>query len=151
MGTQDGKLVALSATNGEQLWEFSLGAPVTAPPITYSAGGRQNIAVVTGGGKMTTDFLIGKDPKLNTGRTSLLAGPSTFLGYLTDAPRLPDADGFDPLCRASAGAVGGLKRCTRRAMCAFVPIPRICRLRVTMPPRPASNSSWRVSSRVNWC
>lgn len=45
MGTQDGKLVALSATNGEQLWEFSLGAPVTAPPITYSASGRQYIAV----------------------------------------------------------------------------------------------------------
>ena len=63
-GTQDGKLVALNATNGEQLWEFSLGTPVTGPPVTYSVGGRQYVAVVTGGGKVTINDLVGKDPRL---------------------------------------------------------------------------------------
>jgi outer membrane protein assembly factor BamB len=53
VSTQDGRLVALNATNGEQLWEFSLGAPVTGPPITCSVGGRQYIAVVMGRGKVT--------------------------------------------------------------------------------------------------
>jgi alcohol dehydrogenase (cytochrome c) len=80
VGTQDGKLVALSATNGEQLWEFSLGAPVTAPPITYSSGGRQYIAVVTGGGKLMTDFLIGKDPKLQYLKNVPLGGTLTVFG-----------------------------------------------------------------------
>jgi hypothetical protein len=31
------------------LWSFSLGTPITAPPMTYSAGGKQYVAVVAGG------------------------------------------------------------------------------------------------------
>ena len=72
--------MALSATKGEQLWEFSLGSPVTAPPITYSAGGRQYIAVVTGGGKVTIDFLIGNDPKLQYLKNVPLGGTLTVFG-----------------------------------------------------------------------
>jgi alcohol dehydrogenase (cytochrome c) len=79
-GTQDGKLVALSATKGEQLWEFSLGAPVTGPPITYAAGGRQYLAVVTGGGKVTADLLIGDDPKLQYLKNVPLGGTLTVFG-----------------------------------------------------------------------
>lgn len=80
VGTQDGRLVALNATNGEQLWEFSLGAPVTGPPITYSAGGRQYIAVVTGGGKITTDMLISKEPKLQYLKNVPLGGTLNVFG-----------------------------------------------------------------------
>jgi alcohol dehydrogenase (cytochrome c) len=79
-GTQDGKLVALSATKGEQLWEFSLGAPITAPPITYSAGGRQYLAVVTGGGKVTTGDLVGNDPKLQYIKNVPIGGTLTVFG-----------------------------------------------------------------------
>jgi alcohol dehydrogenase (cytochrome c) len=79
-GTQDGKLVALSATKGEPLWEFSLGAPVTGPPITYAAGGRQYLAVVTGGGKVTADLLIGDDPKLQYLKNVPLGGTLTVFG-----------------------------------------------------------------------
>jgi alcohol dehydrogenase (cytochrome c) len=79
-GTLDGKLVALSATKGEQLWEFSLGAPVTGPPITYAAGGKQYLAVVTGGGKVTTDLLIGDDPKLQYIKNVPLGGTLTVFG-----------------------------------------------------------------------
>jgi alcohol dehydrogenase (cytochrome c) len=79
-GTQDGKLVALSATKGEPLWEFSLGAPVTAPPITYSVSGRQYLAVVTGGGKVTTDLVIGNDPKLQYIKNVPLGGTLNVFG-----------------------------------------------------------------------
>jgi alcohol dehydrogenase (cytochrome c) len=78
--TQDGRLVALNATNGEQLWEFSLGAPVSGPPITYSVGGRQYIAVVTGGGKVTGDLLIGKDPRLQFLKNLPLGGTLNVFG-----------------------------------------------------------------------
>lgn len=80
VGTQDGKLVALNATNGEQVWEFSLGAPITAPPVTYSVGGKQYVAVVTGGGQVTTDLLIGKDPKLQYIKNVPLGGTLTVFG-----------------------------------------------------------------------
>jgi alcohol dehydrogenase (cytochrome c) len=80
VGTQDGKLVAPNATNGEQLWEFLLGAPVTGPPMTYSHGGRQYVAVVTGGGKVTTDLLIGNDPKLQYIKNVPLGGTMTVFG-----------------------------------------------------------------------
>jgi alcohol dehydrogenase (cytochrome c) len=62
-GTQDGKLVALNAANGGQVWEYGVGAPVTAPPITFSEGGKQYVAVVTGGSQAQDDFLIGKEPR----------------------------------------------------------------------------------------
>jgi alcohol dehydrogenase (cytochrome c) len=80
VGTQDGMLVALHATKGEQLWEFSLGAPVTGPPITYSAGDKQYIAVVTGGGKLTRDALAGNDPKLQYLKNVPLGGTLTVFG-----------------------------------------------------------------------
>jgi alcohol dehydrogenase (cytochrome c) len=79
-GTQDGRLVALNATNGEQLWEFSLGAPVTGPPVTYSVGGRQYVAAVTGGGKVTSDHLIGKDPRMQYLKNVPLGGTLTVFG-----------------------------------------------------------------------
>jgi alcohol dehydrogenase (cytochrome c) len=80
VGTQDGKLVALNATTGKQLWEFSLGAPVTGPPVTYSIGGKQYVAVVTGGGKVTTDLLVGDDPKLQYVKSIPLGGTLTVFG-----------------------------------------------------------------------
>jgi alcohol dehydrogenase (cytochrome c) len=33
----------------EEVWSFSLGTPITAPPMTYSVGGKQYIAVLAGG------------------------------------------------------------------------------------------------------
>jgi alcohol dehydrogenase (cytochrome c) len=80
VSTQEGKLVALNAMNGEQLWEFSLGSPVTGAPITYSMGGKQYVAVVTGGGKVTGDLLIGKDPRLQFLKNLPLGGTLTVFG-----------------------------------------------------------------------
>jgi alcohol dehydrogenase (cytochrome c) len=80
VGTQEGKLVALNATNGEELWEFSLGAPVGGAPITFSVGGKQHVAVVTGGGKVTADLLLGKDPRLQYLKNLPLGGTLVVFG-----------------------------------------------------------------------
>jgi alcohol dehydrogenase (cytochrome c) len=48
-GHRDGRLVAYDADTLKELWSFSLGTPITAPPMTYSVGGKQYIAVVAGG------------------------------------------------------------------------------------------------------
>jgi alcohol dehydrogenase (cytochrome c) len=80
VGTQDGKVVGLNAINGEQLWEFSVGSPVTGPPITFSVGGKQYLAVVSGGGRVTTDLLLGDDPKLRYLKNVPLGGTLTVFG-----------------------------------------------------------------------
>ena len=77
---EDGRLVALNQTNGKQAWEFSLGAPVTGPPISFAVGGKQYIAVVTGGGKITGDLLVGDDPKLQYLKSLPVGGTLTVFG-----------------------------------------------------------------------
>jgi alcohol dehydrogenase (cytochrome c) len=48
-GHRDGRLVAYDADTLKEVWSFSLGTPITAPPMTYSVGGKQYIAVLAGG------------------------------------------------------------------------------------------------------
>lgn len=49
-GRIDGYLVAYNANTGEEVWSFKTAAPVVAPPISYSVGGRQYVSVLTGSG-----------------------------------------------------------------------------------------------------
>jgi quinohemoprotein ethanol dehydrogenase len=49
-GRADGKLVAYSATDGKQLWEFDSGIGIAAPPMTYEVNGTQYVAVLAGWG-----------------------------------------------------------------------------------------------------
>jgi glucose dehydrogenase len=48
-GHRDGRFAAYDADTLKELWSFSLGTPITAPPMSYSVGGKQYIAVVAGG------------------------------------------------------------------------------------------------------
>jgi alcohol dehydrogenase (cytochrome c) len=48
-GRPDGHLMAYDSDSLKELWSFSLGTPITAPPMTYSVGGKQYVAVVAGG------------------------------------------------------------------------------------------------------
>jgi alcohol dehydrogenase (cytochrome c) len=48
-GHPTGHLVAYDAESLKELWNFSLGMPITAPPMTYSVGGKQYVAVIAGG------------------------------------------------------------------------------------------------------
>lgn len=47
-GGREGYFFALDARNGSLLWKTIVGGPVTSGPITYSAGGRQYVAVCAG-------------------------------------------------------------------------------------------------------
>ncbi len=52
-GDVAGHFRAYDAETGAVLWETDLGAPVTGPPITYEAGGRQYVEVSTGRSNLT--------------------------------------------------------------------------------------------------
>jgi quinohemoprotein ethanol dehydrogenase len=49
-GTADGIISAYNAVNGERLWRFDAGLGVIAPPMTWSAGGKQYVSVLVGYG-----------------------------------------------------------------------------------------------------
>jgi glucose dehydrogenase len=51
-GEGNGDLSAFDAVTGARLWQFNCGAGVNAPPITYSVGGRQYVAVAAGGSQI---------------------------------------------------------------------------------------------------
>ena len=47
-GHNTGRLVAYDADTLNEAWSLRLGTPITAPPMTYSVGGRQYVAVLAG-------------------------------------------------------------------------------------------------------
>jgi PQQ-dependent dehydrogenase (methanol/ethanol family) len=48
-GDVNGRFRAYDQRTGDILWEVNLGAPVNGYPVTYAVGGRQYVAVSTGG------------------------------------------------------------------------------------------------------
>jgi alcohol dehydrogenase (cytochrome c) len=48
-GHMTGKFAVYDETTLKEVYSFNLGTPITAPPMTYSVGGKQYIAVVAGG------------------------------------------------------------------------------------------------------
>ena len=49
-GSVDRQFMAYDQASGAELWRESLGSVPSGSPISYSAGGRQYVAVVTGHG-----------------------------------------------------------------------------------------------------
>ena len=49
-GHMNGKFAAYDKDTLKEVWSFNLGTMITAPPMTYSVGGKQYVAVVAGGG-----------------------------------------------------------------------------------------------------
>ena len=47
-GDLEGRFMALSAENGEVLWDFQTGSGVLAPPITYQLDGIQYVVIASG-------------------------------------------------------------------------------------------------------
>ena len=47
-GSYEGVVYAYDSSNMNQLWSFSVGSSIKAPPITYSVGGKQYIALLVG-------------------------------------------------------------------------------------------------------
>jgi alcohol dehydrogenase (cytochrome c) len=51
----DGHFYALDTATGNQLWTVATGAPIVAPPVAYTVGGQEVIAVISGeGGNQAT-------------------------------------------------------------------------------------------------
>lgn len=48
-GEANGLFRAFDASNGKKLWEYQTGAGVNAPAVSYSVGGKQYVAVASGG------------------------------------------------------------------------------------------------------
>ncbi len=48
-GESNGLFRAFDASNGKMLWEYQCGAGVNAPAVSYTAGGKQYVAVAAGG------------------------------------------------------------------------------------------------------
>jgi PQQ-dependent dehydrogenase (methanol/ethanol family) len=49
IGQPDGKLLALDAGNGKNLWQWQTGAAISSSPIMYEVDGEQYLAVYAGG------------------------------------------------------------------------------------------------------
>jgi len=83
-----GELVAYRADTGQQLWEFATPNAVLTGPVTYSVGGEQYVAVMTGAGG-SADLLV---PGANA---ALMPSPGRLIAFKLDGdatlPADPDA------------------------------------------------------------
>ncbi len=63
-GTVDNWFKAYAADSGKMVWQFDTKAPMIAPPISYRAGGKQYVTVLTGlgmGYSMAAGSLLGPE------------------------------------------------------------------------------------------
>jgi alcohol dehydrogenase (cytochrome c) len=74
-GTIDGTFTAFDDETLEPLWNFNVGAAISAPPISYSVDGKQYIAVHVGGGVPWNIGLLKAAPELQ----NLEGGSSLFV------------------------------------------------------------------------
>ena len=65
-GNQTGQALALDDTTGAVLWQFQTGSSVRGQPVTYKVGGRQYVAVPSGGGGLVVT-LVGAPPLTTKG------------------------------------------------------------------------------------
>src|SRR5438552_214389 len=61
-GTAEGKVIALNAKDGQELWSFNLGTTQSGGIISYAVDGKQYIAVAAGG-TVRSQVWFGKEPK----------------------------------------------------------------------------------------
>ena len=71
VGHLDGTLTAHDAKTLQEVWSFSTGTGINAPPISYSVNGKQYIAVLVGSRQPV--FVLQNAPELkNTSTASML-------------------------------------------------------------------------------
>jgi alcohol dehydrogenase (cytochrome c) len=61
-GTAEGKVVAVNAKDGQELWSFNLGTPQSGGIMSYAVDGKQYVAVAAGG-TLRSQVWFGKEPK----------------------------------------------------------------------------------------
>jgi len=65
-GNQTGYAIALDDATGKELWKFQTGSAVRGQPITYKIGGKQYVAVPSGGGGLVVE-IVGQYPHTTKG------------------------------------------------------------------------------------
>jgi len=122
-GTVDGMFKAFSATDGAQLWSFDARAPMIAPPITYEAGGKQYVTVLTGLGMaypMNAAALggpsierYGLDPRTQARRvlTFVIGGQQTLPPRAVAPPPPPDPSFKPDSAHLMPGAIAYSAHC----------------------------------------
>lgn len=63
-GTADGAVVALDDTTLEELWRFETGSSINAPPMSFTAGGKQYVAIEVGLGGAWPQWFTDSTPEL---------------------------------------------------------------------------------------
>lgn len=138
-GQLDGRFVARAAATGRALWSFDAQAPMLGAPISYTAGGRQYITVLTGIGTSATVLgpelqQFGIDARTQSRRilTFTLDGKAALppnrnvLGPIADDPDFQPAAGMEwrgaetygrrcTQCHGINGASGGMVPDLRRS------------------------------------
>lgn len=99
-GDLAGKLRAFDAHTGKIVWSFDAHIPVLAPPITYRAGGRQYVTVLSGigtsagGSQYQTPFEIDYRSQPRRVLTFALGGAATIPAYQSPKVTAPADPGF---------------------------------------------------------
>ncbi len=65
-GQPDGQIMALDAKTLDKLWSFSTGAGVNAPPMTFTADGKQYLAILVGVGGVWDKWFNDTTPELKS-------------------------------------------------------------------------------------
>ena len=60
-GNQTGYAMAFNDTTGQLLWKSQTGSPIRGQPVSYKIGGRQYVAVPSGGGGLAVT-IVGEYP-----------------------------------------------------------------------------------------
>jgi len=119
-GQIDRTLTAYAADTGKLLWSFAAGASVIAPPITYMAGGRQYVTVLSGMGtsgaafgSLVTQFGIDYRSQARRVLTFALEGKARLPPAApAQQPRTIDDPGYAPdTDKATRGLVAYARRC----------------------------------------
>ena len=71
IGHADGTLTAHDAKTLKEVWSFSVGSGINAPPISYSVNGKQYIAVLVGS-RQSINVLQNAPELKNTATASML-------------------------------------------------------------------------------
>jgi quinohemoprotein ethanol dehydrogenase len=122
-GTVDNWFKAYAADSGKVLWQFDAKSPLMATPITYRAGGRQYVTMVTGLGMNNATNLVaingpeteryGIDPLTQARRVLTFAiGGKGVLPPRRDPPPPAEDPGFAPdEASEGRGALGFAMHC----------------------------------------
>ena len=110
-GQSDGRFNAYAADRGTLLWSFDAQSPVTAPPVTYEAGGRQYVTVFSGPGSNGAALGVhlqraGIDIRRAARRvlTFALGGRATLPPAVSRPLRPVEDPGFRPSAAVETGA-----------------------------------------------